>query len=215
MATGSRKMVDDFHHAASAEDARNIFRRALHHHSPMLFPMGPTCVKLDNLLKAATTDAACGSARLWCESCGYTLQGVVHTFGMYVTAYATNSLRRINPQGYSLRSWFERHFDRYNGPQIAHIPPLLVVAIEVRDMILDTRLRFTTYDGTQSRELRLCGMIYHSWSARHFTSMVVDEDGTCWYHDGMTTRRNCLMSGNIAACDSVVLCDLIRSPMEQ
>ncbi|KAK6972177.1 hypothetical protein R3P38DRAFT_2812568 [Favolaschia claudopus] len=117
---------------------------------------------LDNLLKAVSTEEVYGSAQVWCESCGYVVPGMVHTFGSYITAYMTNGLTRAHPGGYSLQAWFARHFDRYVGAcpvcrawnpaaslrrltRVARVPRLLLVAIDVRNLILDDRLSFTTY----------------------------------------------------------------------
>ncbi|KAJ7784228.1 hypothetical protein B0H16DRAFT_1296841 [Mycena metata] len=69
-------------------------------------------------------------------------------------------------------------------------PPILVLCINSEDILLDEELRFTP-----TITLRLRGLIYHSQMAKHFTSVVMDAAGTMWYHDGITTRRNCVNTG--------------------
>lgn len=45
-----------------------------------------------------------------------------------------------------------------------------------------------TIDHSES-SYRLIGLIYHG--GNHFTSRIIEPDGKIWYHDGITTGRNC------------------------
>ncbi|KAJ7983063.1 hypothetical protein DFH06DRAFT_912420, partial [Mycena polygramma] len=46
----------------------------------------------------------------------------------------------------------------------------------------------------------LRGIIYYA--DHHFTSVVVGPDGSMWFHDGMTTRKSCLLVGNMNNLDT-------------
>ncbi|KAJ7622008.1 hypothetical protein DFH06DRAFT_1143412 [Mycena polygramma] len=61
----------------------------------------------------------------------------------------------------------------------------------------DPVLTFPVGDHTETMKLR--GLIYHSARDVHFTSIVVDGEGGLWYHDGISTGRNTVNHGNIAA----------------
>ncbi|KAI0825908.1 hypothetical protein BC629DRAFT_1261880, partial [Irpex lacteus] len=47
---------------------------------------------------------------------------------------------------------------------------------------------------------RLIGIIYYGGS--HFTSRVITNEGSIWYHDGIETGKSCIHEGNIADIDA-------------
>jgi hypothetical protein len=60
---------------------------------------------------------------------------------------------------------------------------------------LDHRLTFKKQEETKNLKLR--GLIYHSAEGQHFTSVVVDKEGTLWYHDGIATKNSCRRIANL------------------
>jgi hypothetical protein len=76
----------------------------------------------------------------------------------------------------------------YNEP-----PKLLIVAHINHNVKISHNIKFET-DG-KFVYLQLRGIIYHGGD--HFTSRIISTDGSIWYHDGMTTGRNCHADGNI------------------
>ncbi|KAJ7019252.1 hypothetical protein C8F04DRAFT_975971 [Mycena alexandri] len=53
---------------------------------------------------------------------------------------------------------------------------------------------------------RLRGIIY--WGDAHFTARYISSHGSVWFHDGITTGRNCIAEGHI---DSIDLSSLVRA----
>jgi len=47
----------------------------------------------------------------------------------------------------------------------------------------------------ETQELKLAGVVY--FGQEHFTARVVDRSQRMWYHDGLTTRRNCIDNGQL------------------
>ncbi|KAJ7606064.1 hypothetical protein DFH06DRAFT_1019686 [Mycena polygramma] len=80
---------------------------------------------------------------------------------------------------------------------ISAVPDLMLIGISYEDLLVDPVLTFQVEGHTETMKLR--GLIYHSALDVHFTSIVVDNDGALWYHDGISTRRNTVNHGNIAA----------------
>ncbi|KAJ7883592.1 hypothetical protein B0H13DRAFT_1629001, partial [Mycena leptocephala] len=152
------------------EEARNTVRHLLHFQNPVNFPIGPRGIKLDDLFMGVTVRRSYGDAVTGCETCGYRVRGVTDTFSQYINVWNTNELRQRYPQ----------------------VPSLIILSLN-----LDT-LRLEEDVTLGQKMLKLRGLIYHSQITAdlgHFTSVVVDAQGTMWYHDGMTTRRACTSNG--------------------
>ncbi|KAJ7085024.1 hypothetical protein C8R43DRAFT_909267 [Mycena crocata] len=76
---------------------------------------------------------------------------------------------------------------------IHDVPSLMVVGVNFDTLVLDEELNFPRNGNVITLKLR--GLIYHSQQAMHFTSIVLDANGMLWYHDGITTGRDCVSKG--------------------
>ncbi|KAJ7865206.1 hypothetical protein B0H13DRAFT_1637199 [Mycena leptocephala] len=206
--------------SATPEIPRNNVRAILNAHDPIKFPTGPVGLRLDDLLTAVSNTASYGTGKTYCESCGYNEDGTTDTFGVYMSIFRTNGLTAQYPTGPSLTQWLAHHFDRHTKccpncrsrgtetrmrrvTQLISIPSLMLVAIDLATLKLNERLTFKT--DTMSKTLQIRGPIYHSELASHFTSMVIDDNGLAWYHDGMTTGCRCALLGRFSAMDKLGL----------
>jgi hypothetical protein len=191
------------------EIARNALRTLLHLAAPQYFPMGPNPVVLDRLLMAVTSRRSYGTATRCCERCNYRAEGVIDTWSQLVDASTSRTLNLLYPRGQTISQWLAFHFDRTSGAchdclvrgtnvpmrrttTVHDVPALLMITINIPNMIIEHELC------TEGISMRLVGMIYHSETSVHFTSNTVDATGTIWYHDGISTGRNCRYEGKMA-----------------
>jgi hypothetical protein len=72
-------------------------------------------------------------------------------------------------------------------------PALLVLSINESSLRLSKKFRFA--NGCDSVIYRLKGIIY--FGAFHFISRVIRPDKTVWFHDGITTGRQCKNEGKL------------------
>ncbi|KAJ7902342.1 hypothetical protein B0H13DRAFT_1621511 [Mycena leptocephala] len=203
----------------SPEIARDNVRALLTHFQPAKFPQGRIGINLDDLFQAMTNSIVYGSAQTYCEVCNYNPGYVTDTFGMYLTTYRISQLNSENT--FTLSRWLSLHLDRLTSRQcpwciatgttnklrrrtnILNIPALVIFSITNNRILVDDELSFQTLEGQQN--IRLAGLIYHSSTEAHFTSIVVDPAKTMWYHDGMTTQRNCHNIGSFNTIDKLSL----------
>ncbi|KAJ7737161.1 hypothetical protein DFH07DRAFT_714530, partial [Mycena maculata] len=75
------------------------------------------------------------------------------------------------------------------------IPDLLVLSVGIDNLRIEDQLNFRQPSGDVVLNIR--GMVYHSQTGRHFTSITVDREGTLWYHDGIRTGRGCINMGTM------------------
>jgi len=58
---------------------------------------------------------------------------------------------------------------------------------------IQNKLSFRTSADSDKTDYSLKGIIYHG--QYHFTSRLIDNAGGIWYHDGMTSGRECVYEG--------------------
>ena len=82
---------------------------------------------------------------------------------------------------------------------ITQIPNLIAFELtpHYHNIRPDIRLYWHGPNGQES--LILCGLIYGGH--QHFTSRFIDNTGTVWYHDGMTTGSSCTQERTVTILD--------------
>ncbi|KAJ7075579.1 hypothetical protein C8R43DRAFT_966316 [Mycena crocata] len=196
---------------AAPEIARDDIRRLLHFSNADAFPVGRRGILIDNLFMALTDRESYGSAVTYCEHCNYRVPGLTSTFGQLLEVGYGRTLESMYPGEITMSQWLQWHFDRYQGrcptciaphkmrrvTTLTDVPQLLVVTLagDSRKLRIEEVLTFGRPTGAV--KLRVRGLLYHSETGRHFTSIVVDAVGTMWYHDGITTRRRCIDKGRL------------------
>ncbi|KAJ7149842.1 hypothetical protein C8R43DRAFT_887621 [Mycena crocata] len=197
------------------EHARDAVRRVLHLQDRLSFPLGPIAIRLDPLFMAMTDRRSYGAAVTYCEHCRYRQPGFTDTFGQYMDIQSSRTLTACYPHGIHISQWFHYHFDRlvahcpqcrFNGVDtkmrrtttIGEVPKVMVIGVGYDTLLIEEALKFDVGgQGGGSVTLKLRGLIYHSAQARHFTSVVADNAGYLWYHDGIATKRGSVRLGQI------------------
>ena len=59
----------------------------------------------------------------------------------------------------------------------------------------DVKIKWEQLITVENTQYQLAGLIY--FGSFHFTSRIIDKDGSIWYHDGVRTGRRCVYEGNI------------------
>ncbi|KAI0038890.1 hypothetical protein FA95DRAFT_1504938 [Auriscalpium vulgare] len=62
----------------------------------------------------------------------------------------------------------------------------------------------TIGEGDDKFTYRLKGIVYHGDA--HFTVRLVTDNGTLWYHDGISTGKSCIEDGKISAINDIYSC---------
>ncbi|KAJ7163700.1 hypothetical protein C8R46DRAFT_901977 [Mycena filopes] len=196
------------------EHARDVLRYNLNFTKPDNFPYGPRNLRLDDLFAGITNSRPYGYGTSWCSSCGYISPGHTETFGQLLYANFRRDLLEKHPVGVKLSDWFRWHFDRNDRAtcpsctargvrtkqrittRIQEVPNLMIVSVNHRTVAFDPWLVFEANNVPVL--LRLRCLVYHNGNVQHFTSRIITKDGFVWYHDGMTTARNCIPEGPYA-----------------
>ncbi|KAF8176665.1 hypothetical protein K438DRAFT_1607251 [Mycena galopus ATCC 62051] len=196
----------------SPEQARNMVRELLYFAQPLNFPKGRKNIGLDALFMAMTSRKDYAGVITYCERCNFREPGVSRSIGQYQDLSVANRLAAEHPEGVGINKWYEDHLDnrrkicpqcKSNGFQfkmrttttIEDLPPLIIMTTSSVQLVLEDKLNFVV-NGTHT-SLKLTGLIYHSASALHFSSVIVDVLGRLWHHDGITTQRGTVYIGHL------------------
>ena len=76
-------------------------------------------------------------------------------------------------------------------------PPFLIFNVSEIEVKVTSRIKVFNHT------YNLIGIIYYG--GFHFTSRIIDRDSNIWYHDGMTTGRQCIQESNVKDIDSTEL----------
>ncbi|KAJ7914979.1 hypothetical protein B0H13DRAFT_2458344, partial [Mycena leptocephala] len=173
------------------ERARNVVRMRLHSQDAADFPLGPRGVKLDALFMAIAEGRTYGSAKTYCEGCGYAIPGTIHTFGQYTEYVEADTSEWCNSAAMVSVPI------RLPSTKLSY---LRTPGNTETNATTHYEVNFPHHNGVTTLKLR--GLIYHSQmeghSIGHFTSVVIDAEGIMWYHDGITTKRTCINNGRFA-----------------
>ena len=72
-------------------------------------------------------------------------------------------------------------------------PNILAFGIESSDIKVSSKIKYV--NGDQRTVLKLRGLIY--FGDIHFTSRIISDDGTIWYHDVMVTGGTTVLDGRL------------------
>jgi len=71
--------------------------------------------------------------------------------------------------------------------------PIIALSLLTQSSKSKTSNSFRTSADSDKTDYSLKGIIYHG--QYHFTSRLIDNAGGIWYHDGMTSGRECVYEG--------------------
>jgi hypothetical protein len=173
----------------------------LYNLDPVQFPMGTVGTSVHALTEVLfSTPKPRASSQLVCLSCNYQESKCNHNLGhvLYLDASPTMS---------SVSSWIRnlQRSTRMRCPLcdnritqsfVYHdLPEILFIEYPRFDLKIDKKIRYNLHD--ESRDLYLRGIVYSGQF--HFVSRYIS-DNKIWYHDGITTRDNCIEDGFLDVC---------------
>ncbi|KAJ6452021.1 hypothetical protein C8R47DRAFT_946368, partial [Mycena vitilis] len=185
------------------EQARNVVRRSLRAAHPDVFPNGRMFSSVDRLAETLLPSKFYAFGKQTCNGCGYVDGRSYGLLESYLTAgLSTGS---TYPEGFPLRDWMLRYLTggkracpvcaanaircRLSMTTVLHDVPSLMIFDLIHDKILfDDVLTFNLQGGPVN--LRLRGIIYGGQS--HFTCRLIGKTGIMWFHDGITTAKDCI-----------------------
>ncbi|KAJ6460798.1 hypothetical protein C8R47DRAFT_993771 [Mycena vitilis] len=180
-------------HRISLEDARNSVRRSMSNSKPDYFPYGPNTTSIDLIAQVILPSRYYAVGRQSCAVCGYVDQRDYGVLESYLSAGL--STRQTYPEGVQLQVWMDQYMSngRNNCPAsmattLRDVPPMILLDLSSDRLVFSDELRFTCQGAVVSLKLR--GIIYGG--GHHFTCRYIEKDGEMWFHDGITTGRDCL-----------------------
>ena len=196
------------------EQARDMVRRHMHRIRPEYFPYGQIGTSMDRVAEVLAARSTYAMGNRVCRVCGY-VDPEEHTMlDVFLCAIPSDDLIRRYPTNVPIDAWFKEYLSktRHRCPvcrlagshvrmdmitRITQKPSLLILSIEGGRFAYSPNLVFD-YDG-QMVVLKIRGIIYAGEA--HFTCRFIDSVGRVWYHDGMTTRRACIIDGLLTEMD--------------
>jgi hypothetical protein len=198
------------------ENCRDSVRAHLHSISPDDFPYGERATSVDRIAAVAFPLRTHGTGTQSCLTCGTQDVDVYGVFQDFMSAGLGRS--EVRPNGVPLSVWLDTNFRkgqrgcqlctgiaRRNSMRMEYVldsvPKLMIVFLDHNNITFDQKLLFKV--GGQEEYLQLRGIIYAGFG--HFTCRVVQPDGTVWFHDGMTTRRQCIREFRYEDADKLAM----------
>jgi hypothetical protein len=186
------------HEQLSFENLRDSIRVNLHNMNPVAFPVGQVGASVAELTTyMLQTDSTVTSSQLVCPQCEYegpevndTLGFVFHA-GQSVCKSTSKWLRTLQHQTYEQCS--ECSTKLIKPVSYISAPTLLIMEYHGQDIKTSPSLKLDMDGKLIILDLR--GIIYHG--AYHFTSRIIGQDATIWYHDGQNTGSTCIDDGQL------------------
>jgi hypothetical protein len=181
------------------ESARDNIRASLYNSDNAMFPYGSNGCNITNLAeKLLLSDNSVASIWLECKHCP-----LVHPLANERMTYVVHT-SSSNPD--STAGWWEkllRQPTQHHCNQCLRVmdkvtafnkvPNILMITIGASMISISKQMTFK--DGDVLIPMRLRGIVY--FGAFHFTSRIVDCDGSVWFHDGMVTGQACISDGKL------------------
>ncbi|KAJ6456242.1 hypothetical protein C8R47DRAFT_1082519 [Mycena vitilis] len=199
------------------EQARNAVRRSMHLSQPDLFPTGRRFTAMDHMANLLLPSRFYAVGRQRCVPCGYFDPVSYGMLEPYLSAGL--STRQLYPNGVPLQTWLAGYLSsgRQNCPRCAaggvrsrlymdttirDVPPLMVLDLTHDKLVFNELLSFQVQGVAVNMRLR--GIVYGGQN--HFTCRLIGKDGRMWFHDGITTGRDCVPEVNFRSLqDKLVL----------
>jgi hypothetical protein len=193
------------------ETARNKVRRILNQRDPVAFPNGTRGTNIAELThQMFRSDYAIASYMHKCTVCGgettaqRDLQTCVLQCHQSFDGTVSEYLKQIMSSSTSLECT-QCHGEMNKITRFHKTPKILLFSIN--DSSLKVTKDLTLDNGNDNVAYKIKGVIY--FGEFHFTSRVFSSDDTVWFHDGITTGRQCENQGKITTLsdDELMECD--------
>ena len=186
--------------SVSLEKVRDDIRFAHHSADPIAYPTGPRGASVGRLaFDMLKINDVVASSQIVCSNCTYKEPEQEHILGYVISpAESTQSSQStsqwINNLGHDVAKSCPECMCEMNKI-ICHNEPPKLLMLEYPESSIETnpRIKYDTDGGDVY--LNLKGIVY--LGSFHFTSRLIESDGTIWYHDGRTTGALCEPDGNV------------------
>jgi len=184
----------------SLEEVRDSIRDQLNTEDPVAFPYGPVGTSVGRLASEIFwTDHPITSSYTVCSNCDYEGLKRDHSLGYVFTPaqamFTVGSTSKLME--------YLGHDSQHPCPEcmcdtakvVTYNDPPELLIIEYPGSRIKTSHRITFVTDAGPVHLHLRGVVY--LGGYHFTSRVVSDDGTLWYHDGISTGHVCYTDGSL------------------
>ena len=204
LASGFHRVSQD---QETLESTRNKVRRLLHHRNPNVFPYGhagtPVIEMAEQLLRS---DNIIASSWLRCVNCGTEINRNMDLQTCVIQCFdVSNCTTATCLQKKFIDRHPRRRCDQCNGEvdqmtRFEIVPKVLVFAINNSSVKVSKKISFSNENSRSVFKLK--GIVYTG--DFHYTARVCI-NSSVWFHDGMTTGRNCKYEGKLSAFSDVEL----------
>ncbi|KAJ6474037.1 hypothetical protein C8R47DRAFT_987091 [Mycena vitilis] len=199
------------------EQARNIIRRNMHSSQPEDFPTGRRFASVDLMARLLLPSKTYAVGRQRCPECPYFDPISYGMLESYLSAGLSD--RQTYPEGVPIQNWMadylrwgrrtcprcSSHGVRsrlYMDTAVRDVPALILIDINHSKLVFNDLLTFEVQGAPVNMRLR--GIVYGGQG--HFTSRLISKHGDMWFHDGITTGKDCVSEVNFHALeDKLVL----------
>jgi len=182
----------------SIENARDNVRHYLHGQDSRLFPNGKVGMNITDLASflCKTSKPICESS-YECTDCDVSIE-TTNRFTYYIDLQRSelninnaDSIASILGRLFHLptsRKCASCNNTLYKNTFFSDVPELLILHVPYADIKINTSFKF--YD----KRYHLKGIVYYG--DNHYTSCVISENNSVWYHDGMQTGSSTILQGD-------------------
>ena len=185
----------------SIENSRDNVRYYLHNKNSTLFPNGPVGMNITDLayLLCKPSEPICKS-NYECTNCNISAE-TTNNFTYYIDLQRSD-LNITNTD--SIVSILTRLFNKptsnrcvncnnilYKNSEYFTAPELLICHLPYTDVKINKSFIFC------NKRYKLKGVVYYG--SNHYTSCIILENNSIWYHDGIQTGSSMILEGNISS----------------
>ena len=187
----------------SLEEARNIVRDLLHQDHSIMFPKGKNSASVGELATILLKDERFnGRSEIYCENCDYIksdyADNVGYCFDLTLQAITSTSQWTLSPTLTEHDQCPECLETLVHSIKFDELPKLLILEYPFTNIRTSHKIKVKAENNSGILGLR--GTVYHG--DNHFTSRFISSNGTIWYHDGITTGRQCTEERNLCMTNS-------------
>ena len=186
-------------HIISPEAARDNIRPLIHDYNPSDFPLGrkgASMIHLSDLF--FKSDRRVADKNLKCTNCLSQKSDIIKS-------YLFKQIQQF--EGTTTQKWFKFITSENPAAEICEncnqnlmtytnfhkVPAVIALDIYAQKTSISHKLTFKIWDDVKA--LNLAGIVY--LGDEHFTARIIEQNKNMWWHDGITTKSNCIFEGNL------------------
>ena len=168
-----------------------------------MFPKGKNSASVGELATILLKDERLnGRSEIYCENCDYIksdyADNVGYCFDLSLQAITSTSQWMTSPTLTEHDQCPECLETLVHSIKFDKVPKLLILEYPFTNIRISHKIKVKAENNSSILGLR--GTVYHG--DNHFTSRFISSNGTIWYHDGITTGRQCIEERNLCMTNS-------------